>query len=163
MTEIDKTQNKVQSAPQTRRSVLAKFIANFSGGVSPNTMQDSGKTALAQVSAGMDSTVVHEALEVGGHSTSRRRGGFLEMVPFEGRVGNMLQQSPGKVIHITEGEYSALLEEAPKPAVITNDPGSRVTEKPAKVIYLNVFSVDEEPGDDIKHWFNASDKLKTAA
>jgi hypothetical protein len=163
MTEIDTTKNKVQTTPQTRRSVLAKFVANFSGGVSPNTMQDSGRTALAQVSAGMDSTVVHKALENGGHSKSRLQGSFLEMVPFEGGPENILQQLPDKVIHITEGEYTDLLEEAPKPAVIGSDPSIVVREKPAKVIYLNVFSTNEEPDKDIEHWFNSEKKLDRAA
>lgn len=162
MTEIDKVKNNPQTTPQTRRSVLAKFIANFSGGVSPKTVQDSGRTALAQVSAGMDSRVVHPALENGGHSKSRLQGSFLQMVPVDGKIENTLQQLHRQIIHIAEGE-SNMLNDAIRPATISNDPSVGVTEKPSRVFYINVVSEDVEPGEDIKHWFDSEKKLKSAA
>lgn len=162
MTEIDKPQSISPVATQTRRSILAKFIANFSGGVTPNTMRDSGKTSLALVSAGLDSRQTHTALKDGGHSTNSMQNSFLEMVPID-RIGNVLQQSNEEVVHVSEGAYSDPLETAPRPAVISTEPSSALTEKPSKVIYINVYSVNEQPGKAIAHLFNPDRKLKSAA
>lgn len=163
MTELDKTKNNVPISTQTRREVLAKFMTYFSGGVTPNTMLDSGKTALAQVSANMDSRVVHTALKNGGHSTTRLEGSFLQMVPLESDISNVLQKLPDKVIHIAAAEQDPLIEEASKPSIIVSDLSDTAVGRPARIYHINVVSTEIEPSEDIKPWFYPDKKLKSAA
>lgn len=162
MTEIDRKNNVPQQPVATRRAVLAKFVANFSGRVSPNTVIDSGNAAMAQVSAGMDPKNIHTALEIG-HKATRLTGSFFEMVPLEGEVENVIiQRTPKIVIHIAERK-GQLLKDASKPSVIDSEPEDSVLGTASRVFDVSVISTEEVPGPDIEHWFNSSRKLKRAA
>lgn len=164
MTEIDKKENIQQSTISgTRRSVLARFVATFSGGLSPNTVNDSGIAALAVASARMDTRKIHHGLKKGGNSTTILQGSFLDFVPVDGKVENALQKLPGSVIHVTEPENIEPLEEAPKPAVIDGNTPALLGERPSRVFHINVFSASEEPDANIRHWFIQNTELKPAA
>jgi hypothetical protein len=162
MNEIDKKNNVPKQTVHARGAVLAKFVANFSGRVSLNDVADSGKAAMAQVSAGMDSKSIHTALAIG-HSATRLTGSFFEMIPLDGQVENVIiQRTPETVIHIAERK-SGLLEDASRPSVLDSEPEDSVLGTPSRVFDVNVISTKEMPGPDIEHWFNPEKKLRQAA
>lgn len=162
MTEIDQKKIRQSTISGTRRSVLARFVATFSGGLSPNTVKDSGIAALAVAGAKIDTRKLHHGLKEGGNSTVILKGSFLDFVPVDGKIENDLQELPGSIMHITEPEDVGLLDEAPRPAVINNTP-ALLGERPSRVFHINVFSASEEPDAKIRHWFAQNTELKPAA
>lgn len=163
MTEID-AKKVIRETPKTRRDVLAKFVATFSGGLSLKTVLDSGPAAQAQVSAQIDSRKIAYGLRSGGNSTRLLEGSFEEFIPIGGQAENIVQELPGKVIHISEmnlGSDTDLLKAAPKSALVIVDPAT-IAEKPARTFVINVFSTSEEPEPDIKHWFKSEEEHKAA-
>ena len=168
MTEIDKQKagSAVSPNPAISGNVVALFETEFIPNQTPNTARDSGKTSLTVVSAGMTSRRVPKALKEGGQTSEEEtlKGAFLQLIPADGQVGNILKEYPdGTRIHISEESGHDLLIDAPKPAVVNTKSKAVLSRREiSRRIIINVFSTSADPSNyGIEDWFKRQEGEQT--
>jgi len=149
MTEIDNTVKSSLASNATDGLVVARVDVTASMGLSLNDAKAAGRASLIVVSSrDIHTSAVHRSLKLGGHSTKIVRGGFLKLVPVDGRIDNTLQEMPdGTSIHIAEeNDAPDMLTNAPKPALVQPNPATSLSRREiSRRFVMNVFSTSEEP------------------